>query len=267
MLQCTSSSLSFQRRLSSQTPPLPIPVGMGTVFGSFSFHGPSRKDTALEYLAIIPILLISVIIHELSHGLMAYKLGDPTAKKAGRLTLNPIPHIDLLGSILIPLASYIVAGAVFIAWAKPVPVNPAYFQHRRRDDILVSIVGPLSNLLVALACVFGYAALSRVVPMDSMPEGSGQSAAFFFSDMMLAGISLNIYLAVFNMIPVPPLDGSHVLASLLPEELRRQYQRIGFAGILVIMLAMRIATVQNAVLWVVHQILVPYQLLIEWLGI
>jgi Zn-dependent protease len=217
----------------------------------------------LEYLTIVPVLLLSVIIHEISHGVMAYKLGDPTAKEMGRLTLNPIPHIDLLGSILVPLASYIMSGTVFLAWAKPVPVNPENFQHRRRDDILVSIVGPVSNLIVALACVFGYVALSRLVPMDSMPEGAGQKAAFFFSDMMLAGISLNIYLAVFNMIPVPPLDGSHVLASLLPERLRQQYQKIGFAGVLVIVLAMRIPAVQNTVLSVVHQILVPYQLLID----
>ena len=84
----------------------------------------------MEYLTIIPILLFSVIIHEISHGVMAYKLGDPTAKEMGRLTLNPIPHIDLLGSIVVPLASYLVAGTVFLAWAKPVPVNPGYFRNR-----------------------------------------------------------------------------------------------------------------------------------------
>ena len=220
----------------------------------------------MEQFAVIPILLLSVIIHEVSHGLMAYRLGDSTAKELGRLTLNPIPHLDLVGSILVPLASFITAGTVFIAWAKPVPVNPANFQHRRRDDILVSVVGPVSNLVVALGCAIGYVVLSKMVPMDSMPEGFWQQTAFFFSDMMLAGISLNIYLAVFNMIPVPPLDGSHVLASLLPDGLRQQYQKIGFAGILVIVLAMRVAAVQNVVLSVVHQILLPYQLLIDWLS-
>jgi len=170
----------------------------------------------VEGFALVPILLFSVIVHEIAHGLMALKLGDPTAKELGRLTLNPIPHIDPIGSILVPLISYLTAGTVFIAWAKPVPVNPANFQNRRRDDILVSVVGPLSNLLVALVCTFGYVAVSNLFPMDSLADGTGDVVASFVSDMMLMGISLNIYLAVFNMIPVPPLDGSHVLASLLP---------------------------------------------------
>ncbi len=196
---------------------------------------------------------------------MALQLGDPTAKDLGRITLNPIPHIDLVGSILVPLATYLTAGTVFIAWAKPVPVNPANFRQARRDDILVSIVGPVSNLVVALACALGYVVVSRFVPLDAMPEGAGQRTALFFSDMMLVGISLNIYLAVFNLIPVPPLDGSHVLASLLPSGVAEQYRKIGFAGIVLIVLLMGLEAVQNVVLSVVHQILLPYQQLIDWL--
>lgn len=220
----------------------------------------------MEQLAIIPILLISIIVHEVAHGLMALRLGDSTAKDLGRITLNPIPHIDLIGSIIVPLATYLTAGTVFIAWAKPVPVNPANFRQARRDDILVSVVGPVSNLVVAFACALGYVVVSQFVLLDAMPEGVGQKTAFFFSDMMLFGISLNIYLAVFNLLPVPPLDGSHVLASLLPPAVAGQYRKIGFAGIILIVLLMQIEAVQNMVLTVVHQILLPYQQLIDWLS-
>src|SRR5258706_8774930 len=106
----------------------------------------------LEQLYILPVLLFSVVIHEISHGWMALRLGDTTARDLGRLTLNPIPHIDPVGSVLVPLLSLIAAGRVFIAWAKPVPVNPLNFSNYRRDDILVSVVGPFSNIVMALVC-------------------------------------------------------------------------------------------------------------------
>src|SRR5512142_2895625 len=106
----------------------------------------------IDQLYILPILLFSVIIHEIAHGWTALRLGDPTAKMMGRLTLNPTPHIDLIGSIVVPLFSLFAAGSVFIAWAKPVPVDPRNFSHYRRDDILVSVAGPVSNILMALVC-------------------------------------------------------------------------------------------------------------------
>src|SRR5512142_2105649 len=112
----------------------------------------------LEQLDVLPILLFSVIVHEIAHGWMALKLGDPTARDMGRLTLNPIPHIDPVGSMLVPLISFFAAGTVFIAWAKPVPVNPLYFRNLRRDGILVSVVGPASNLLLALFCAIMFVA-------------------------------------------------------------------------------------------------------------
>lgn len=241
---------------------LPDSVNSLRFSGAFLFT--RQKGFRLEHFAVIPILLFSVIVHEIAHGLMALKLGDPTARDLGRLTLNPIPHIDPIGSILVPLVSYLTAGTVFIAWAKPVPVNPANFQHVRRDDILVSVVGPASNLVVALACTVGYVVLTRMIPVDLMPEGAAREAVFFFSDMMLIGISLNIYLAVFNMIPVPPLDGSHVVASILPPALGEQYRKVGFLGIVLIIVLMRLDAVRTAVLSIIHHVLVPYQLLIEW---
>ncbi|HYC79591.1 MAG TPA: site-2 protease family protein [Candidatus Binatia bacterium] len=151
-------------------------------------------------VSFIFILLFSVIFHEVAHGLMAYRLGDPTAKFAGRLTLNPIPHIDLFGSILLPALLYLAHLPVFGA-AKPVPVNYNNLSNIRRDMFLVSIVGPLTNLLLAAIA----AAVYRLAPdLSALGER-----------LVLETVYLNVVLAVFNMLPIPPLDGSKVLASIL----------------------------------------------------
>lgn len=193
----------------------------------------------LNQLYILPILLFSVVIHELAHGWMALKLGDPTAKAMGRLTLNPIPHIDLVGSILVPMFSLFVSGQVFIAWAKPVPVNPLNFSNYRRDDILVSVVGPISNLILAFICTVIFIILGFT---GSLFSGSnsvvGQGFDFLLS-MFAGGITLNVVLAVFNLIPIPPLDGSHVVASLLPDDMSERYRSVGFYGIFIILILMR----------------------------
>lgn len=218
----------------------------------------------MEALYIFPILLFSIVVHEVAHGWLALKLGDPTASDMGRLTLNPIPHIDPVGSIIVPLISYFAAGTVFIAWAKPVPINPANFRNYRRDDILVSIIGPVSNFVVAFLCVVLYVLTERTFgSTDLIAAGAGREAVSFLKNMFYAGIPLNVFLAVFNLIPVPPLDGSHVVASLLPEKAANQYRQIGFAGILLIIILMRLAPVQNAVLATVHFILTPYVLVIN----
>jgi Zn-dependent protease len=193
----------------------------------------------VEQLYILPILLFSVIIHEIAHGWMALRLGDPTAKAMGRLTLNPIPHIDLVGSILVPMFSLFVAGRVFIAWAKPVPVNPMNFSNYRRDDILVSIVGPISNLLVALGCAVMYIIVVLIGQIVPVSDPITEEIFGFLFKMFVGGITLNVVLAVFNLIPIPPLDGSHVVAALLPNDLSEQYQRIGFFGIFLILILMR----------------------------
>jgi Zn-dependent protease len=219
----------------------------------------------LQTLYVFPILLFSIIIHEIAHGWMALKLGDPTARDMGRLTLNPIPHIDPIGSILVPLISFVAAGTVFIAWAKPVPVNPANFRNIRRDDILVSVIGPVSNLVVALFCVIMFIVTQRVMgPTNLISAGFGQDAASYFANMFYVGIPLNIFLAVFNLIPVPPLDGSHVVASLLPPNVANRYRQIGFAGILLIIIMMRLAPVWHAVLATVHFVLVPYMVILDF---
>jgi Zn-dependent protease len=193
----------------------------------------------LSELYILPILLFSVIIHEISHGYAALKLGDPTARDMGRLTLNPIPHIDLVGSIIVPLFSLLAAGQILIAWAKPVPINPMNFSNYKRDNVIVSAVGPLSNLLMAFACSVVTILLLKTQPLIGEAAATSPFFVFLFN-MFYQGISLNIILGVFNLIPIPPLDGSHVLAAFLPDSTAEVYGRIGFAGIFLILLLMRV---------------------------
>jgi Zn-dependent protease len=205
-------------------------------------------------------------VHEVAHGWMALFLGDSTARDSGRLTLNPIPHIDPIGSIAVPLLSYISAGSVFIAWAKPVPVNPKNFRNFRRDDILVSVAGPLSNLILAFLCALFYIVLVHLIGPVKLIENELQRAmVLFVIQMFVTGISLNIFLAVFNLIPVPPLDGSHVLSALLPVKIGERYRQIGFFGILMVILLMRLEPFRHAVISVVLALRTPLDILITLL--
>ena len=216
-----------------------------------------------DQLYILPILLFSVVIHEISHGWMALRLGDTTARDMGRLTLNPIPHIDPVGSIMVPIFSLLVAGRVMIAWAKPVPINPLNFSNFRRDDILVSVVGPISNILMAFVCTILFILLANVtssfIPSNSITE----EALVFFLKMFRGGIVLNVVLAVFNMIPVPPLDGSHVVASMLPEELSMRYRSLGFYGIFVILILMRWQPFNMVFSFIIQALTFPFEQLIH----
>jgi len=216
----------------------------------------------IDQLYVFPILLFSVIIHEISHGWMALRLGDPTARDRGRLTLNPIPHIDLFGSILIPLMSLASTGQVFIAWAKPVPINPENFKHFTRDDILVSTIGPFSNVVLSFCCTICFIILLKIDHALSSGSGSGQQVVHYLMEMFYAGISLNIILAVFNMIPIPPLDGSHVLASLLPVSISLKYRRVGFFGIFILILLMRWEPFARSFYGLISTLMSPFMKLI-----
>ncbi len=218
----------------------------------------------IDQLYILPILLFSVIIHEIAHGWTALMLGDPTAKNMGRLTLNPIPHIDLVGSIIVPLFSLFAAGSVFIAWAKPVPVDPRNFSHYRRDDLLVSVAGPVSNIVLALICSIAVILLAMAnKSIGSWNAPLADQVIVFLLRMFYGGVYLNIVLAVFNLIPVPPLDGSHVLASLLPGKVAAAYARIGFLGIFAILFLMRVPAFSSAFQGVIRGLFVPFRMLIE----
>ncbi len=167
------------------------------------------------------VLLFSIIVHEVAHGYVALRNGDPTAKIMGRITLNPGPHIDPVGSILIPGILLLTHAGLLFGWAKPVPVNPLNFRNYRWGEITVSAAGPLSNL--ALAVVFAY--LLRL--------GLGNVGVM---KMAYFGVTINIFLALFNLIPIPPLDGSHILAILLPPELQRLYHHLDQLGFILILI-------------------------------
>jgi Zn-dependent protease len=175
----------------------------------------------LEGALIAVVLLFSVIVHEVAHGYVALLNGDPTARMLGRITLNPVPHIDLVGTILLPLLLYI-ANLPIIGMAKPVPVNPLNYRNYRWGELAVSAAGPLSNLV--LATLF-----SLVLRLGIQNPG--------LMAMAQIGVSINILLALFNLIPIPPLDGSHIVAIFLPRELARLYaylQPVGFILILIL---------------------------------
>jgi len=158
------------------------------------------------FLIQIMVLLFSVVLHEVSHGLMAEKLGDPTARLYGRLTLNPFKHLDLWGSFLIPLFLFTLSGGRFLfGWAKPVPYNPYNLKNQKWGPGLVGAAGPLANLSIAL--IFGLA--MRFMPMDNI--FSFKAVEFFGYIAMI-----NIVLMVFNLFPIPPLDGSKILYSFIP---------------------------------------------------
>ncbi len=178
---------------------------------------------------LIPTLL-AIILHEVSHGWVADRLGDSTARYSGRLTLNPVAHIDLFGTIILPLVLLITPGNFIFGYAKPVPINPYNLRNPRRDIIWVSLAGILTNL--ALAAVS--AMLFRFVASAS--PGSWSLIAIPLAMMLRVSVMINIILAIFNAIPIPPLDGSRVLAHLLPPEQAAVFSKLEPYGFIIILL-------------------------------
>lgn len=184
-----------------------------------------------DTIFLIAVIIFSAVIHEVMHGVAADRLGDPTARYAGRLTLNPIPHLDPFGSVLLPIILALSGASFFFAWAKPVPYNPYNLRPGRFSEAIVAAAGPLSNL--ALALLMG--AILRFVPL------SGGVASVFFIIVVV-----NVMLFLFNLMPIPPLDGSKILSAILPRSLRGGYDAwrsrmemnpfIGMAIVLVIIL-------------------------------
>ena len=193
-------------------------------------------DNLQTFLLVVPVLLFSVIAHEYAHGYAALKQGDTTALRLGRLTFNPLKHIDPFMTVLLPIMLWFTAG-VALGGAKPVPVDPRNYRHLRRGDIIVSLAGVFTNLLVALACTL----IFPVLGLLGRDSGSLEPSFGILQAMMALGIQLNMLLIAFNLIPIPPLDGSHVMKYLLPPAWSLHYQRIGFIGIILLVLVMRFA--------------------------
>jgi Zn-dependent protease len=185
----------------------------------------SHVNIVFEIIAF----MFAISIHESAHAWTAWRLGDPTARMLGRVSLNPIAHIDPVGTILLP-ALALFFHFPMIGWAKPTPVDPRNFRNPMRDDILTSVAGPVSNLIVAVASII----LLRIVLMFS-PQMTGVAEPLV--DLLALSMEINILLMVFNLIPVPPLDGSHVVRHLLPEGARRVYDTLGMVGLIFLFMA------------------------------
>ena len=176
-------------------------------------------------LYIVPILLFSVVVHEYAHGYVANLWGDPTAAVLGRLTLNPLPHIDPFGSILVPALLLLSQSGFLFGWAKPVPVNPDNFRDRKWGDVTVSLAGPASNVLLALLFTALWIVARQAFGADPVTERIFET-----------GMIINLFLAAFNLLPIPPLDGSHVLYNFLPQPLAYNYMSLARYGLLILML-------------------------------
>lgn len=184
----------------------------------------------MDWVIQLPVLFFSVVIHECCHGLAAWERGDDTAERAGRLTLNPLSHVDAFGSVFMPMLCLIMNAPVF-GWAKPVPVDVSRLRDPRLDAVRVAAVGPLSNFILAFAAAIAF----KLVNMAGLPDSALRSSLL---DVLLFAVTINLFLAFFNLLPVHPLDGSKVLGGLLTGRARETYLRMapyGMAVLLVIL--------------------------------
>ncbi|MBE6668075.1 MAG: site-2 protease family protein [Ruminococcaceae bacterium] len=189
------------------------------------------RSYVIGLLLSLPIVLLALSVHETAHGFAAYKLGDPTARSYGRLTLNPLKHLDPIGTVCMLLFGF--------GWARPVPINSRYFKKPRRDMAITALAGPVSNLLMAL--IFGLLfnvwlyLMLEVIPFNS---ALAVDMAWYFYVFLYYGVSLNVTLAVFNLLPVPPLDGSRIVSAFLPPKAAYAYIKYERIISLVLMVAL-----------------------------
>ena len=189
----------------------------------------------MTMVLVVLILLFSVILHEVAHGYTALRLGDPTARDAGRLTLNPIRHVDPFGTIILPLLLLLAGSRFLVGWAKPVPVNPYLLRDPKRGMMLVGAAGPLANIAVVLLSALALRMLSGVLPP-------------LFIDLLYYSCSINIILALFNLVPVPPLDGSRVVAGILPPKARAAYNGLARYGFFIILALLYLGLMTQVIL-------------------
>lgn len=178
---------------------------------------------------LLPVLT-AITFHEAAHAYIAYRCGDDTAKRLGRLSINPINHIDPIGTLLFPIIIAYLSHFQFIfGWAKPVPINWNRFKHPKRDTMKVALAGPMMNFILALLFWLGFLGLSSQINQPSLP-------ALFFIETCRAGVYINLILGWFNLLPIPPLDGSKILSAWLPRQLNERYQKIEPYGFFILIL-------------------------------
>jgi Zn-dependent protease len=182
------------------------------------------SERLINFLMFLPVFLLSISVHEFSHAFFASKYGDDTAKKLGRLTLNPFKHIDLIGSVIMPLAAF-ASGFALIGWAKPVPIDRRNFGDPLKDDAVVSFAGPLSNFLLSVVLFILF-----LISVNIFGEQNQ-----IVSKLLWYGVFLNVFLFAFNLLPIPPLDGSHILFDLFPNKLTAKYLNLGLYGSLILL--------------------------------
>ena len=195
-------------------------------------------------------LVIAIVFHEVAHGLVARRLGDPTAEQMGRLSLNPIRHVDPVGTVILPMILAISHAPIF-GWAKPVPINYARLRNPRRDMVLVALAGPGMNLLLAIA---GAAILAATINLSG---GDRDGVGSFLVKSAYAFVLINVFLGVFNLLPVPPFDGGHVVEGLLPPDLAREFHKIGRFSLVVLILLLLVLPAISPSADVVRRIVSP----------
>jgi Zn-dependent protease len=196
-----------------------------------------------ELILLAPPLLFALTLHEFAHGLVAFSFGDPTAKMSGRLTLNPLKHLDPIGTLAFFFINF--------GWARPVPVNAGYFRNPRRDMLWVALAGPVTNLVIAIVSAL---VLKALILMASMFQLSVVAVAIInpMAQMLIASVWINLVLCIFNFLPIPPLDGSRILAGLLPEYLARPFAALDRYGFIILILLMLTNTVSHLILPIIR---------------
>lgn len=195
-------------------------------------------------LFLYTVIITSAVFHEYAHGWVAYRLGDSTAKDAGRLTLNPLAHIDMVGTVLVPFFMILTAG-VFIGWAKPVPYNPNNLTDKKYGSLKVGIAGPTANLLIAII-------LGLFLRFAALPLAESGMISTVFLELLAFIVYINIFLSLFNLIPFPPLDGSKVFESLFPRQWQ-YFMKLGFLGMFfaVIISFLFLSPIANFLFWLI----------------
>ncbi|HLI14893.1 MAG TPA: site-2 protease family protein [Acidimicrobiales bacterium] len=220
----------------------PWVVAALALLGAIAVEAVRRHIVTREEALFFAVLIVTIILHEVSHGVVANLCGDDTAKRAGRLSLNPLRHIDPIGSVLLPILLIATTGSAF-GWAKPVPVNVGRLRHPRNQAVLVGLAGPFVNVVLALGAGFAFRVLTHGATTiygtpDQWPIGD---------ELLFVAAEVNVIIAVFNLIPIPPLDGSAVVERLLPTALLPGYYRLRSASlVLVLVLVLALPNVLNS---------------------